>query len=152
MSTNDDNEFPRPRIDSFFTADRAESLNGKLYVMGGGFDQLWAPEFPHTLTFWMGAILRVPWADTNRRFPIVGSATTVDGEDLGFRMEGQFEAGRPAGARVGDVMATLAGPVQIEVEEELDFNLTLRFAEDERSLPLRVRQIVFPGGPSPASG
>jgi hypothetical protein len=111
--------------------------------MGGGFDNLFAPQFPHTVGFWLAAILRVPWADTNRRFRIEATATTSDGDDLGWRMEGDFEAGRPAGARVGDVMATLAGPVQFEVTEELDFSLKLRFADDERSLPLRIRQLPF---------
>jgi len=34
------------KIDFAFLADSAEVLNGKLYVMGGAFDTIWAKKFP----------------------------------------------------------------------------------------------------------
>ena len=142
----------RPRIDSFVAADWAEAINGKLYLMGGGFDTLWAPTFPFAPRFAFGAILRVPWNDTNRKLPIEGFVETADGEELDWRLGGELEAGRPAGKRGGDVTVVIAGPVQFQVEEPTGFVLKLRFAGEERAIALAVAappfQIVPPeGGP-----
>jgi hypothetical protein len=143
----------RPRIDSFIAADWAEAINGKLYLMGGGFDTLWAPTFPFAPRFAFGAVLRVPWNDTNRKLPIEGVVETTDGEDLGWRMGGELEAGRPPGKRGGDVTVVIAGPVQFQVEEPTSFVLKLRFAGQERSIALAVSappfQIIPPGGRPP---
>lgn len=149
MSTDPTDD--HPRIDSFVAADWAEAINGKLYLMGGGFDTLWAPTFPFIPRFAFGAILRVPWTDTNRRFPIEGVVESVDGDELGWRMGGELEAGRPAGKRGGDVTVVIAGPVQFEVSEPTSLVLRLRFAGDERAIGLSVAQppfqLVPPGGP-----
>lgn len=143
-----------PRIDSFIAADWAEAVNGKLYLMGGGFDTLWAPTFPFAPRFAFGAVLRVPWNDTNRKLLIEGTAETSDGDELGWRMGGELEAGRPAGKRGGDVTVVLAGPVQFQVEGPTNFVLKLRFAGEERSIALAISappfQIVPPPGPTPA--
>lgn len=133
-----------PRIDSFLTADWAESINGKLYVGGGGFDTVFAPQFPTAVRFFIGAILMVPWKDTNRRFPLHATAETSDGEPLEWQMGGEVEAGRTAGRRAGDVLIALAAPVQFEVDQPLEFVLKLRFASDERRLALRVTSPPFP--------
>jgi len=134
----------QPRIEFFVVADWAESVNGKLYLMGGGFDSFFAQEFPFAHRFSFAAVFRVPWADTNRRFPVVGVLETLDGNELGWKMEGEAEAGRPAGVRAGqDVSMTIAGPVQFQVEEPTAFMLKLTFAGDERSIPLRVMEAPF---------
>src|SRR3990172_7774814 len=142
----------RPRIDSFVAADWAEAVNGKLYLMGGGFDTLWAPTFPFTPRFAFGAVLRVPWNDTNRKLPIEGSVEPTDGAELGWRMGGELEAGRPPGKRGGDVTVVIAGPVQFQVEEPTALMLKLRFGGDQRSIALAVSQppfqIVPPVGPA----
>src|SRR5581483_3231507 len=121
-----------------------------LYLMGGGFDIVWAPTFPFSPRFAFGAILRVPWNDTNRKLPIEGLIETTDGEELGWRMGGELEAGRPAGKRGGDVTVVIAGPVQFQVDEPTGFVLKLRFAGEERSIALAVAvppfQVVPPGG------
>ena len=133
----------RPRIDSFVAADWAEAVNGKLYLMGGGFDTFMASSFPFAPRFAFGAVLRVPWNDTNRRFPIEGLVETADGEELEWRMGGELEAGRPPGKRGGDVTVVIAGPVQFQVEEPTNVVLKLRFAGEERSIALTVSQPPF---------
>lgn len=135
----------KPRIDSFMVADWAEAINGKLYVMGAGFDTVFAPQFPWPVRFSIGAILVVPWKDTNRRFPIQGLVETSDGEELDWKLAGEVEAGRAAGKRGGDVRIVVAGPVAFQVEEPLNFVLKLRFASDERSLALQITPPPFPG-------
>jgi hypothetical protein len=133
-----------PRIDSFFAADHADAINGKLYVMGGGFDTLFVPQVPVAVRFSLAAILVVPWKDTNRRFPVGGVVETIDGEPLGWQMQGEIEAGRAAGKRGGDVQMAVAAPVQFEVSDYTAFVLKLRFAADERKLALQIQPPPFP--------
>ena len=44
--------------------DFAEAVNGKLYVMGGGWNILFAPGQPVTMS--VAAVLAVPWDRTNQ--------------------------------------------------------------------------------------
>jgi uncharacterized protein DUF6941 len=145
-----------PRIDSLMTADWAEAVNGKLYLGGGGFDTVFAPQFPTVVRFFIAGMLVVPWKDTNRRFPLQGSVETADGEPLEWRMDGQVEAGRQPGRKAGDVQIVLAAPVQFEAADAFDFVLKLRFASDERRLSLRVtappfQMVGLPQPPEPPS-
>jgi hypothetical protein len=140
------NLIQQPRIESFMAADAAEAINGKLYLMGGNIDTVFAPTFPTLVRFSFAAILKVPWGDTNRRFPVEGAVTTFDGDSLGWELRGEIEAGRPAGARVGgDISISLAAPVQFEASESVQFLLALKFAGDESAIPMRV--LAMPGPP-----
>ena len=140
-----------PRIDSFMAADWAEAMNGKLYVMGGGWDAIAAPRFPHFFTFAFGAILRIPWNDTNRRLPVGVAIVDEQRETLGlWELKGEVEAGRAPGTpRGSDVTVVMAGPIQFGIQEapaELPFAfwLRLQFVQDERMLALRI--MPPPGG------
>jgi hypothetical protein len=137
----------KPRIDSLLVADHAEAVNGKLYVMGGGFDTLFAPQFPHLVRFSFAALLKVPWNDTNRRLPIKGWAVRADdATELPWKMEGELEAGRAPGTRGGDAQIMVAAPVTFEVSEPFEFVLNLDFSGDLRSIPLKVTAPPFAPG------
>ena len=127
-----------PRIDSFMTADRAESINGKLYIMGGAFDKMAAPAFPHAATFSVAAVLRVPWNDTNRRLPFEIFCENVDGRRGIYELNGELEAGRPPGARGDDLILTLAVPVGFEVQQAERFSVVMRFGGDERRVAVEI--------------
>ena len=45
--------------------DFAEAVNGKLYVMGGGWNILFAPGQPVTMS--VAAVIAVPWDRTNQQ-------------------------------------------------------------------------------------
>lgn len=150
----------RPRVDSFVVADWAEAVNGKLYLMGGGFDTVFAASFPFMHRFAFGAILRVPWNDTNRRLPIEAVLETEQREEVALMVRGELETGRPAGARRGAATnIVFVGPVHLALEEEPEqmpfpLNLRLSFANDERTLPLKIERAPFqtpPGVQSPPS-
>jgi hypothetical protein len=135
----------RPVVDSFTVADHAEAINGKLYVMGGGITTLFSAQFPHTPRVSIAAILRVPWGDTNRRFPIRAWIEDSDGVELGYRLEGQIEAGRPAGGRGEDVIICFAVPISpFTVNEPGRFRLVFEFAKDQRVIALQVAQLSPP--------
>jgi hypothetical protein len=83
-------------------ADFAEEINGKLYVMGGGWSRvvMATPNVSMSLT---GKVF-VPWDQANRRMPLSVRLFDADGHEVGFgdprqfvRLEGDFEVGRPPG-------------------------------------------------------
>ena len=84
--------------------DFAEAVNGKLYVMGGGWNVLYAPGEPVTMA--VAAIVAVPWDQTNRPHELAlelltqdGASVEVEGEALS--VTGEFELGRPPGIKPG---------------------------------------------------
>jgi hypothetical protein len=137
-------DLPKPSIETLLLADYAESVNGKLYVSGGGFANLFMSSFERPGRFYYGALLSVPWNDTNRLLPIEGQVESVDGEKVeasGFR--GQLEFGRPAGVTPGTpLVIAFAGPVEFVVEEQANLLFRFRFGEDEQRRRFHVR----PGG------
>jgi hypothetical protein len=84
--------------------DFAEALNGKLYVMGGGWTILWTPDQPANIA--LAIIVYVPWDRTNERFDVRAELLTSDGhavevENHEIALQGQFEIGRPPGVKPG---------------------------------------------------
>lgn len=84
--------------------DAAEQVNGKLYILGGGWSKLYRPGQP--ANFSLAVRVLVPWNQTNERHRIKGILRTedggafqVEGKDLQF--EGFLEVGRPPGSRPG---------------------------------------------------
>lgn len=133
-----------PRIDTLMLADWAEALDGKLYVMGGGFTALRLRDFdrPHRCS--LAAILRVPPADAGRPIPVSAHLETADGERLpGWSLNGELrtERGLGRGDDEEEGVAVLAGPVEVNVSGAARLVLRFRFGEDARELPLEVLAI-----------
>jgi len=84
--------------------DFAEAVNGKLYVMGGGWNVLFAPGQPVTMS--VAAVVAVPWDQTNRPHELSLDLLTEDGasvevEEQAVTVTGEFELGRPPGIKPG---------------------------------------------------
>jgi hypothetical protein len=84
--------------------DHAEAINGKLYVMGGGWTVLYAADRPANVS--VAAMVAVPWDQTNTRHKIglelldgEGSPVEVGGQAIA--LGGEFEVGRPPGVKPG---------------------------------------------------
>jgi hypothetical protein len=85
--------------------DFAESVNGKLYIMGAGWDQL-AANVPVPVAVAM--LVTVPWDQTNTEHALVMELADEDGHRVTLGNPPQevvqhvtFEAGRPPGVRPG---------------------------------------------------
>ena len=85
-------------------ADAAQEVNGKLYILGGG----WSVTGPQLPPMAMALKVDVPWsaADQRHEFLLVlvdadGHPVRVDGQDSDVRASGQFEVGRPPGLPAG---------------------------------------------------
>lgn len=92
---------------TFVLADAAQAINGKLYLLGGG----WSSIVPGTPPFAIGIIIAVPWDQTNRKHKLRLVLLTTDkqpvttrtqiGADQPVQIEAEFEVGRPPGVKAG---------------------------------------------------
>lgn len=107
--------------------DFAETINGKLYIQGGGWTRLATGGAP--VNFFLAGKIFVPWTNANRQSALSLSLVTEDGNPVfdpngsPVHMDGGFEVGRPPGTAAGT---------------ELDVPLTFRL-EGLPMLPGRYR-------------
>lgn len=82
-------------------ADAAEVVNGKLYLMGGGWEAInLATPMPAHHTFSIAVAFEVPYNETNQLHDIDIRVQDPDGVEL-IHIEGQVEVGRPPGINPG---------------------------------------------------
>jgi hypothetical protein len=101
---------------SVLLCDFAEDLNGKLYVMGGGWNRLVA-DTPTQIA--IAVLLEIPWDQANRPHGIKielldedGHAVTPPGAEAPILIEGKLEVGRPPGSKPG---SALNAPLAIKI-------------------------------------
>jgi hypothetical protein len=94
--------------------DQTEALNGKVYVLGGGWNVLRFGDLPHRWSFRIALGVDVPWDETNRRHQLEVTVEDPDGGVLGEAFSADFESGRPPGSMPGQeqrmVMSIGASP------------------------------------------
>jgi hypothetical protein len=113
-------------------ADRAEALNGKIYAMGAGWNQLRFPQLPFQWGFSVAVAVDVPWHLTDQRHVMKVHIEGPDGEWLGDEFELEFEAGRPPGAIEGqDQRMVLALQTQATFEVEGPHAVSVTLADEE---------------------
>ncbi len=104
-------------------ADAVQAVNGKLYVLGGG----WSITGPEPVPSAIAVKVEVPWDEGNRkhgfRLALIdgdGQAVRVPGPvgDIPVQVTAEFEAGRPAGLKPGTpldvVLALNFGPLPLQ--------------------------------------
>jgi hypothetical protein len=89
------------RVAFLLLADYGESVNGKLYTMGAGWNVLNFPELPQEWRFSVGLGIDVGWDETNRRQSLEMVIEDPDGNELGDEFSLDVEAGRPPGLPAG---------------------------------------------------
>ena len=107
MSTDDgmDIVLEQSRVEWLILADEAEVVNGKLYMMGGGWDRLTAQSLPWGQHMAIAVAIRVPWMDTNRQTSVEIDLQDGAGSSLA-KVDGQFVVGRPAQSVPGQPLRT----------------------------------------------
>ena len=88
-------------VDFLLLADRAEVLNGKLYMMGGAWDRRHIRDIgtPVSLTIVVGVL--VPWNLTNEPHRLRIRIEDEDGSPVPPEVEATVNVGRPANAMRG---------------------------------------------------
>lgn len=94
-------DLPISEIDFVILADRAEAINGKLYVMGGGWDRLDVPDLSQPVTFGFAVGVLIPWNATNENHPLQIILEHEDGEKVGREFNVTVNVGRPPTAIPG---------------------------------------------------
>ena len=102
-------------------ADAAQEVNGKLYVLGGG----WSVTGPDLPPMAVALKLDVPWSDANTAHDFELVLVDADGRPVrapqqqgDVRTGGRFEVGRPAGLMAGSdidfAFAVSIGPLPLD--------------------------------------
>ena len=99
----------RPDIDFLIIADRAEAINGKLYMMGGAWEHISIADPSQPITFSIAMGILIPWNATNERHRMRLAVQDADGAtvaeldgELGRRPPAALGRGQRAAAAVCD--------------------------------------------------
>lgn len=89
--------------------DAAQSVGGKLYVIGGGWSQLSAAQWPGLVS--LAIRLAIPWDRANESLHMEARLVTDQGEAIEIdgtpvKAEGDLEVGRPPGMKRGSPLDT----------------------------------------------
>lgn len=148
-----------------FLADSANAIQGRLYVLGAGWNTIWAATFPaiHPRVA-IGILVRVPWTETNTMHRIAVRLDTEDGQavQLGvvagpqgqpvpvMQLGGQFNVGRPPVLVQGDeqTVALAMDVNQIPFEGPGMYNWVISIDDEPvKRLPMRVAPAAPQFGP-----
>jgi hypothetical protein len=86
-------------LDFMLVADRAEAVNGKLYLLGGGWDRITLAQFPGQANFDVALGVVVGYTETNERHEFSLTLQDDDNQVVLGPVSGQFELGRPPGLK-----------------------------------------------------
>jgi len=128
---------------AFFLADHAVVENGKLYVNGGFWNQVYSAAYPVARAFGVAAVLHIPWHQHHQGHTFAITFEDADGRALAARFEGQFRVGTAPNMRVGDftIMPVAALATNFVLERPGDYLALL--AVDGRELARwRFRAVV----------
>lgn len=133
--------------------DAAQVADGKLYVLGGGWDVTGPTPAPSAVA----VILHVPWGNTNQRLQFKLSLVHQDGQpvhqpgptgaDVPVAIDGTFEVGRPAGIAPGSFIqapfAVSVPPLPLPPGQRFEWRLEVAGqGREEWTLPFSTRDVV----------
>ena len=91
-----------PEVDYLLVADRAEVVNGKLYLMGGSWDRVQPQQFPHRMMLGIALGVRIPFAYTDDQHTV--AIELLHGETRMIGFEAKLATGRPPGMAKPDAV------------------------------------------------
>jgi hypothetical protein len=123
-------------------ADHADIVNGKLYLMGGGWDVYQASELPATIRMSITVGVRIGWEETNKRHPVNVFIEDDDGRVLA-KIEGAMQVGRPANLPAGgSQLSQMAANLPLTVDRHGGYRVRVVAGEEgsqeEATVPFRV--------------
>ena len=134
----------RVEIDFVILADFAQAAQGKLNLVGGGWNLHHAKQYPSNLPFGVGIGILVPWSLTNRKFSFK-FVIMAEGAEMGAG-GGDFEVGRQPGIPPGMVQRVVVGfSGQIQLPQPGTYELIVSTSGDEK-------RITFEALPVPSGG
>src|SRR4051794_33041064 len=97
---------------TMLVCDAAQESGGKLFILGGGWSVIRAPNVPVPMS--LAIKMSVPWDRTNQPHKIRAALITEDGDPVladpasgaAVQMQGDIEVGRPPGIKPGTPLDT----------------------------------------------
>ena len=105
-----------PEVDYLLVADRAEVVNGKLYLLGGSWDRIQPQQFPHRMMLGIAVGVRIPFAHTDDQHTVAIELLHNDTRMIGF--EAKLATGRPPGMAGMDMLVPMAFNIPIAIPGE----------------------------------
>jgi len=127
----------RTVIDFLMTADYAEVVGGKVYLMGGGWDRFSPATYPAQLRIGVAVGVRVPYLEANMPHHFSVALVRGDGGEL-FKVEGNLETGRAPGSRGDSTLVPFAANVATTLDGPQLLELVARVDESSRRLSIRA--------------
>lgn len=113
-------------------SDHAEIVNGKLYLMGGGWDTYYAREVPTQIRVAVAVGISIEWDETNETIPVHVYVEDDDAQQLA-RIQGTMQVGRPPNLRPGSrQLSQLAANLNLNVKQHGGFRVRTVAGEGER--------------------
>lgn len=135
-----------PEFDFVILADRAEAVNGKLYMMGGAWDGIYLRSMTDPASFSIAVGIAVPWHATNVEHLLRLRLEDADGKELTVFQVG-FTTGRPASIPHGARQrVTLALPVAVVFPRAGTYVVACSLGSHEKRIAFHVQ--VAPPAPS----
>jgi len=97
----DMDEMSRPFVDFLILADYVETANGKLYMMGGAWENYTLPDPNRPARFGVAIAVMVPWSATNEQHQLQIRVEDADGKAVTPTMNIDFQVGRPPQLSLG---------------------------------------------------
>lgn len=131
------------RLEWLILTDAAQIADGKLFLIGGGWDTIGVNALPHRQKMAIALAIEVDWVETNERHALELEFATQDGELL-VKVEGTFEMGRPPGISAGQSQR-----VQLVLDAEIEFKdlgtyVITATVGQERQRPVRFNIVPTP--------
>jgi len=132
------------RIEYAVLADHAEIVNGKLYLMGGGWDTYNATQAPVHVRMAIAIGVRIEWEETNKPVPVRVHVEDDDGLEI-MRAEGALNVGRPPHLPPGSgQLAQMAVTLPADIPRFGGYRIRIVAGDteplSELALPFRVNQ------------
>ncbi len=134
-------------VEWLILADFAQVVDGKLYLMGGGWSLVnVSTGFPVSQRCAVALSVQVPWNETNHPHALEIEVATEDGQRMA-RVEGQFEVGRPPGMPPGQPQRVqFAADIALTFEQPGAFVVTARVdSHTERRVPFAIAAVPSAG-------
>lgn len=124
-------------IDYLLTADFAEVINGKSYIIGGGWDRVSPATYPAPLRLGIAIGIRVPFLESNVPHHMNIVIRDGVGKEL-VRIEGDLETGRPPGSRGDSILVPLAANTQFVIDGPQVFEVVAQVCESTKRIGIRA--------------
>lgn len=132
-------------VDFAFLADAAEAVNGKIYVVGGAFDTIWASNVPVVYPR-LSLVMRLMFtpAEVGRKHKIEINLMEEDGKRM-TSVGGDLEIGQnpevPKGWRQGFLTSLNFANLKFEKLGDYGFEIVVNNSS-LKSVPLRIAQRI----------